>query len=114
MEFQQIDLGFSTADAEQIEFAYRGNELRLSFLDWKFVRRLVIFDGVLAQSWRAESEFYGNIRDDVSYVVHGSELVARLIECGAIRRPDEVVHHVLCFNAEGMLEIVCTAVRVIK
>ena len=114
MEFRQVDLGFSTSDAERVEFAYRENELHLSFLDWRYNRCLVVFDDVFAQCWRVESEWYPGIRDDTTYLVQNSELVQRLIECGAVNRADELTHYALCFNAEGMLEIVCRAVRVIR
>jgi hypothetical protein len=50
-----LDLGFSIADAEDVRFAYDGDELLLTFTDWRERRLSVAFRETVAMRWqRAE------------------------------------------------------------
>ncbi len=113
MRFELIDMGFSTADAEYIQFAYRDGELRLTFVDWREILRVAFFEDVLVQRWHADAEFLPGIRDDATYVVQDSDLAARMVELCAVEAA-HAKHFVLCFNAAGVLEVVCKSFRVVE
>lgn len=114
MQFEPFDMGVSTADAEHVALEYRDNRLTLTFLDWREQRRVVRFDDVVAHCWYCESEVFPKIRDDTTYQVLDSDLVRRLLECGAVTKTQEVQHYVLCFNAEGVLEVVVGSFQVLE
>lgn len=111
MRYELVHLGFSTADAESVGFALDGDTLRLAFVDWEDRAREVAFHSVSGMRWCTEPEFINGIRDDSTYCIHDSEWVARLKQLGA---SEKLSHFVLCFNAEGVLEVICTGVQVIQ
>jgi hypothetical protein len=108
MRYELANLGFSTADAECVRFALDCATLRLTYVDWQERTREVVFQGVCGMRW-CEPEFIQGIRDDSTYCVHESEWIARLKQLG---EDGELSHFVLCFNAVGVIEVICTGVQV--
>lgn len=98
----EIDLGISTADAEQVELQFRNSELLLSFVDWKKCRCEHSFRDVLAFRWGEFDE--QNIRDDSIYEVVASPWLAQETKLQAVPL-ERYVHYKLCFNAVGVLDI---------
>ena len=100
----EVDLGFATADGERVALSYQSGGLTLSFEDWTGQIRETHFDDVLAFAWGELDE--EGIRDDQCYEVLESRLLARQASLQAVH-PSEFAHYKLCFNACGVLDVVC-------
>ncbi|XAL99352.1 hypothetical protein OT109_17450 [Phycisphaeraceae bacterium D3-23] len=106
MKHLQVDLGFSTADAERVQLSFDGSDVQLTFVDWQEVPRDHSFLEVLGFSWSEELDD-SSIRDDVVYEVVDSPWLASQLELNAIDDPYSYVHYKLCFNACGVLDVLC-------
>ncbi len=105
MRCVEVDLGISTADADNVEVHFDGGDLVLTFLDWQEVPRQVIFRGVLAYRWQDFDET--GIRDDTTYEVLESEWLAQQADLQGVKAAVEnYAHYKLCFNTVGMLDVV--------
>jgi hypothetical protein len=100
----QVDIGVHTADAEDVQVHFSSGELVLSFVDWQEQPRRKVFADVLAFRWQEFDE--ESIRDDVVYEVERSDWLARQARLQGVPG-DDYVHYKLCFNACGMLDVLC-------
>jgi len=107
MEFIESNLGIATADGENVRLEYSNDDLSLWFVDWQERSRTLVFRDVLGFRWQEFDEV--GIRDDMTYEVAGStwlEQQARLHGVDA----RNYVHHKLCFNACGTLDVLARSV----
>src|SRR5262245_19326761 len=105
MIYRSVNLGFSTADAEDVTLAFDRTELHLIFRDWREETVEHTFKDVLAFKWDGELSI-DTIRDDTCYEVIDSswlEEQARLQGENQTR----FTHYKLCFNACGVLDVLC-------
>ena len=109
MMFEECDLGFPTADAENVRLSYASGDLTMQFTDWQEQTRSVRFEEVLGFAWQDELD-NSEIRDDVCYRIAASPWLARLLELTGEPNPNEFSHYKLCFNACGVLDVVCRKV----
>ncbi len=98
------NIGIHTADAEAVAVRFTGAELHLTFTDWQEQPRAFTFDDVLAFRWQEFAE--QGIRDDMTYEVTESPWLAEQATLQAVPA-DEYAHYKLCFNACGVLDILC-------
>lgn len=108
MQYLQVDLGFSTADAENIRLYYGSKCLLLEFLDWQELEVAIRFEEVLAFRWEDPKELL-TIRDDTTYEVHGSEWLIELSHNADVDA--EYAHYKLCFNELGALDVLSRRLR---
>jgi hypothetical protein len=116
------DLGIVTADAEQVRLQFDAGALVLSFADMHDRPRQLTFADVLAFRWQELDEAglvnhearapegRAGVRDDQTYEVVGSAWLARQAELQAVSVGD-YAHYMLCFNACGVLDVLCRRVR---
>jgi hypothetical protein len=97
----------STADAEAPEVTFARGELTLRFVDWREQQISLRFTDVVAFRWEDEARLPAGVRDDTSYEVEGSPLVAEMGARGALTRGAAYRHFMFCFNeVGGVLEVV--------
>lgn len=99
------NLGFSVADGEAITMAFDSGDLMLRFCDSREQNVELRFVEALAFRWPARPTVE-TPRDDSTYEVRGSNWSADEVQLEGPARPEEFVHHVLCFNAEKVLEVI--------
>jgi hypothetical protein len=108
MPAEPINLGFSIADAEDVNLSYDGEVLQLRFMDWQGRRLAVRFDDAVAFRWQRAEDIQPGEAYDGSNIVRDSAWLA------AHRRQQEAAgdhrHLVLNFNAAGRLEVLCSRV----
>lgn len=110
MRYEPINLGFSTADGEEVRFAFDGSTLRLDFIDWHEKPVTVAFEDVLGVHWGQDLP-PGAPRDDMPFEVIDSEWLLREGQLNAISDLHDYAHYLLCFNACGNLDVLCRKVR---
>lgn len=105
MKYEECNLGFSTADAEEVKLSYSRGDLLLEFRDWQEQAVAVRFEETIRFSWT--DELSDDLCTDVCYQVHDSPwTVTDPREHG-----DSVFcHYKLCFNQCGTLDVVCRQV----
>jgi hypothetical protein len=108
MPAEPISLGFSIADAEDVDLSYDGDVLQLRFTDWHGRRLALTFEDAVAFRWqRAEDVQPGEVYD-------GSNIDRDSAWLAGHRRQQEAAgdhrHLILNFNAAGRLEVLCTRV----
>jgi hypothetical protein len=104
--YKRIDW-LSTADAETPELAFHRGELTLRFVDWREQRISLRFTDVIAFRWEDEMPLPAGVRDDASYEVEASQLVAELAANGALMSGTAYRHFMFCFNeVGGVLQVV--------
>jgi hypothetical protein len=104
MRYVEVNLGVSTADADNVDLHFDGSDLVLSFVDWQEVPRQLIFHDVLAFRWQDFDET--GIRDDATYEVLESEWLAQQADLQGVKAAVEnYTHYKLCFNAAGVLDV---------
>ena len=104
--YQIIDLGFSTSDADNPDLRFTGGDFSFSFTDWREQPVRFIAAEVCTFSWVDEGAI-SDIRDDVTYEVFDSELMQKCYSSSIISPRDGYRHFKLCFNAIGVLDVVC-------
>ena len=106
MNYRQVDLGFSTADGEQMRLAFDGADLTLSFHDWRGQPVAAVFRDVLAFRWGQEVS--ADVpRDDIAYEILGSPELGRELQLNGLTDAVGYAHYKLCFNACGVLDVMC-------
>ena len=96
---------FSVADGEGVEVSFSEGDLVLRFLDWRETRIEHRFVDVLAFRWSSRSTVE-TPRDDSTYEVRESSWLLDEAHLEGYSTPEDFVHHVLCFNAEKVLEVI--------
>ena len=96
-----------TADAEEVAVQLSSRGLVLPFIDCQERPRRAVFTNVLAFRWQEFDE--KDIRDDVVYEVRDSGWLAQQAKLQAVD-VEGYVHHKLCFNACGTLDLLCRCV----
>lgn len=104
--YQVIDLGFSTADAERPELRFADGDIHFSFIDWREQPVRFTATDVRAFSWLEELD-EPNLRDDTTYEVLDSDLVQKNCALNIISPADGYRHFKLCFNAAGIFDVLC-------
>lgn len=102
MLFVETYLGFSTADADDVEIRYSKGDLSVSFRDWIERQQVIVFRDCLAFQWEEFDE--GPLRDDICYEVRDSAWLARQAELHGVSA-DQFVHLKLCYNGHGVLDV---------
>jgi hypothetical protein len=110
-KYDLIDLGFSTADGNRLDWQFLGGNIRFSFVNWR--EQPVQFSAldVRAFSWLEFQDIPG-IRDDVTYEVLESDLIQRYFDCNLMLPKEGYRHFKLCFNEAGVIDVVCRAIAV--
>ncbi len=110
-EYQTVDLGFSTADGEDISFQFKRGDIEFTFVDWREqVVRFTASD-VRAFSWLEECDV-PELRDDTTYEVKHSTIVSSYRKWNLIVPHEEYKHYKLCFNAAGVFDVVCASITI--
>lgn len=109
MRYVDVNLGFTTADAESVQLEFDGCDLTLRCIDWQEKPVRHEFREVLAYRWGQDQGAEG-IRDDCAYEVEGSPWLAREAELAAAP-PEAYAHYKLCFNACGVLDVLALRAR---
>lgn len=105
MDVIETSLGWPVADAEGVEVHTDRGDLVLRFVDWQERPVEHRFVDMLGFRWAGRPSVEVP-RDDMSYEVVGSAWLAN--EAADDRcAPEDLVHYVLCFNACGVLEVLC-------
>jgi hypothetical protein len=99
------DLGFSVADGGAIALSFEAGDLVLRFKDWPEQTIRHRFVEALAFRWAARSTV-ATPRDDSTYEVEGSAWLLDELKSEGYPAPEQFVHHVLCFNAAKVLEVI--------
>jgi hypothetical protein len=108
--YRELAAGFSTADAEHLEVDYRDGDLKLRFVDWRDKSVSIRFPSAVAFRWQVAANLPSDIRDDESYEVLNSHWLAELSQLGATEAQHR--HYKLCFNAEGILDVISDVLEV--
>jgi hypothetical protein len=104
---EEIDLGFSSADAEDVQFTYKGGKLVLQFIDWTEKPIKVMFSDVVASKWQEAESLGPEERDDMTYIINNSKWLALHVSQNYIQKNQEYRHLKINFNACGSLEVLC-------
>jgi hypothetical protein len=99
------ELPFMVADGERIEVTFADGDLVLRFVDISKHAVEYRFRNVLAFRWSARSTVE-TPRDDMAFEVMESAWLADEVQLDGCSKPEEFAHHVLCFNAAKVLEII--------
>ncbi|MGY8768213.1 MAG: hypothetical protein ACKVH8_07265 [Pirellulales bacterium] len=110
MKYHPADIDINPADAEDVRLQFESGDLVLSYLDWKDVPHAWRFQCTLAFKWDDELDF-SEIRDDSCYEVQESSWLSRQAKLSAVE-PANYTHYKLCFNACGVLDVICESVKV--
>jgi hypothetical protein len=103
----------STADAEAPELTFKHGDLTLRFVDWREQRISLRFTDAVAFRWEDEALLPAGVRDDTSYEVEESPLVAELGANGALASGRAYRHFTFCFNeVGGVLQVVAADMTV--
>ncbi len=89
-----------------MELDYSKGKLRLTFIDWREERIQHSFEEVFGFKWE-DAQNLSSIRDDSCYEIIGSEWLKVHIELNAITDYGAYSHYKLCFNACGVLDVLC-------
>jgi len=108
--YEPVSLGFSTADGEHPVIHYEGGELHFRFTNWQESPVEFVASGVLHFAWSDEL-FEQGLREDTTYEVFDSPLVERLRDCNAVPSNTPLRYFKLCFNAQGVFDVVCKEIR---
>lgn len=102
-ELHAIDIGVSSADAESVQLHYQFGDLLIRYNDWQEREREKKFFDVLAFRWQ---EFDDDApRNDASYEVLHSQWLNAQAKAQEVNA-DAYVHHRICFNNNGVLDVV--------
>ena len=112
--FEPLHESFSTADAEAPGLVFEQGSLHVRFRDWQARDVNITFRDSVAFSWdEGDAAVSNDHRDDVSYIVVGSDWVTRHLDGGSIMVKERYRHYKLCFNAIGVLQVIATGLDVL-
>jgi len=108
-----INPGFSVADGESPKLELDGQTLTLRFVDWQECAVTVRFADAVAVRWQEAEHYYeGDDPYDGCSLVEDSPWVAEHVRQGCTFGEAEFRHIKLNFNAAGILEVLCTDLRI--
>ena len=96
---EQVNLGFSTADAEDVEYSYSEGSATIKFQDWQEKSISVLFTDVLAIKWQEADTSTLHERDDETYEIINSEWLGIHSKQNFTDSNVNYHHYKLCFNA---------------
>lgn len=105
MKVIPAEFPFSVADGEQICLSFAHDDLVLRFVDWHENQVEHRFAEVLAFRWSARTTVE-TPRDDSVFEVIESPWLLDEVRLEGHATPEDFVHHVLCFNASKVLEVI--------
>lgn len=112
--YEPLRESFSTADAGYPHIVFDRGGLRVTFQDWREKPVTLQFHDAVAFSWDdGDAAVNASHRDDCCYLVHESPWVARHREVGTLMQANDCRHFKLCFNAEGVLQVLASALEVV-
>ena len=104
-------MGFSVSDAEDPKFKYDGENLKVSFIDWREQQIDLLCSDVIALRWqRAEYQIDESDRYDSTCIVHNSKWLKAHNDQHETWPNAQFNHYKLNFNAAGILELICTKI----
>jgi len=103
---------FSVADGEDVDLSFSDGDIVLTFVDLQEKRVEHRFSEVLAFRWSARPTTE-TPRDDSTFEVTESSWLLEEVRLEGYAKPEDFVHHVLCFNASKVLEVMPTSHHVI-
>lgn len=102
-QLHDIDIGLSTADAENVQLIYQFGDLLLRYTDWKEQECEKKFNDVLAFRWE---EFTDHApRDDCSFEIINSAWLVAQARAQEVD-PCNYIHYRICFNCNGVLDVI--------
>jgi hypothetical protein len=113
-EARRIDPGFSTADAESVSLLLRKRTGILEFTDWREHLVKVTLENVVALKWQEADSSGPEDRDDLPYEIANSEWLRKHLAQHIVAETEGHKHYKFCFNAAGILEVICSGIRVEK
>ena len=109
---EPIFLGFSVADGEAPELSLVGQVLTARFVDAHGQRIVVTFEDALAVRWQEADHYYGpGEQYDGCNVIGDSPWLAEHTRQSLTWAGTEFRHLKLNFNGAGVLEVICSIVR---
>ena len=90
---KDVDLGWTTADAEDPTLSYDGTDLRVEFVDWQEQLVRLVFRNCHMFSWEEIPASF-ELWPDRTYSCTGSSW-----QGADSVKPEQLKHWVLCFNA---------------
>lgn len=106
--FVETFIGVHTADAERVEINYSNETLFLSYIDWQEQPQTAEFRDTLAFRWQEHDDVTTPREDTTFQVLESSWLASQVAD---IPGREEFVHYKLCFNACGVLDIICKEIQ---
>jgi hypothetical protein len=113
-ETRQIEPGFSTADAESVSLLLKRRTGILEFTDWREEKVRVILENAVGLKWQEVDSSEPEDRDDTSYEIVNSEWLREHLAQHVVEEKEGHKHYKFCFNAVGVLEVICSGIRVEK
>jgi hypothetical protein len=104
-----LEPGFSVADAEYPTINLRDGTLILGFIDWHENAIEVKFANVAGVMWQETDSAGPENRDDSVFEIIGSSWLNEYLIQGARTLNDSLHHYRLCFNANGVLDVLAAS-----
>lgn len=102
-ELREVNIGTSTADADSVQLFYQFGDLLVRYTDWKEQEQEKKFFDVLAFRWQ---EFDNDApRNDAAYEVLNSSWLLAQAKAQDVT-PEAYVHLRVCFNENGVLDVI--------
>ncbi|WLQ16562.1 hypothetical protein O5O45_11585 [Hahella aquimaris] len=108
---KDLNVPFSTADAEAIKIHSEKGELTLCYQDWREQSVEIRFNDVVAFKWSEAMKLLDGERDDLCYEICDSDWMKRYCHQGLIDEKSHR-HYKLNFNDMGQLEVLATCYNV--
>jgi len=109
---RRIDPGFSTADAESVSLLLKKRTGILEFIDWREHPVRVTLENVVALKWQEADSSGPEDRDDLPYEIVNSGWLKEHLVQHVVEEKEEHKHYKFCFNAAGVLEVICSGIRI--
>ena len=107
----KANLGFSTADAEEVQFSYDNQNVILKFIDMHEIPHIIKINNAIAVKWQEADSLGPEERDDMAYEIKNSNWLNLHLEQNIVPHNKGYKHYKLCFNAAGIFEVLCTEVK---
>ena len=98
---------FSTADAENARFHYKSGDFVFEYQDWQEKPVKIVFRDVLGVRWQEAEPASDQFRNDSTYPIEDSSWLHEHVEQKMTDQGVDYKHLKLCFNALGVLDVLC-------